>query len=163
MTLLRLIAIFALTALPVSAPMTALAQQTAFGTTSVDPDTPVEVESDELRVNQSDGSAEFLGNVIIIQGAMRLAAPRVLVIYDEEGEKVQRMEATGGVTLVSGPDAAEAQRADYDIENGDVRLRGDVLLNQGGNTLASQDLTIDLTTGTAQMSGRVKTLLNPKN
>ena len=94
---------------------------------------------------------------------MRLGAPRVLVVYDEAGEKVRRMEATGGVTLISGPDAAEAQRADYDIEAGTVRLQGDVLLVQGDSTLASQDLTIDLTTGSAQMSGRVRTLLNPKN
>lgn len=144
-------------------PVPASAQQTAFGATSVDPDTPVEVESDELRVNQADGTAEFVGNVVIVQGVMRLGAPRVLVVYDEAGEKVRRMEATGGVTLVSGPDAAEAQRADYDIEAGKVRLQGDVLLVQGESTLASQDLTIDLTTGSAQMSGRVRTLLNPKN
>jgi len=145
------------------APLTVAAQQTAFGSTTVDPDTPVEVESDELSVNQDDGTAEFRGNVVIVQGAMRLSAPRVLVIYDEEGEEVREMEATGGVTMVSGEDAAESQSAFYNIENGKVRLTGDVLLVQGESTLASQDITIDLTTGSAQATGRVKTILNAKD
>lgn len=159
MTLLRLCAAVWLALTPLSL----AAQQAAFGSAAVDPDTPVEVESDELRVNQDDGTAEFLGNVVIVQGPMRLSAPRVLVIYDEAGEEVREMEATGGVTMVNGDDAAEAQSAFYNIENGKVRLQGDVLLVQGESTLASQDMTIDLTTGSAQMSGRVKTLLNPKN
>lgn len=160
----RLLAAFLIAALPILHwPQIATAQQTAFGTTSVDPETPVEVESDELKVNQTDGTAEFLGNVLIVQGEMRLSAPRVLVIYDEAGEKVRQMEATGGVTMVSGEDAAEAKTANYDIEKGNVILRGDVLLVQGESTLESQELTIDLATGTAQMSGRVRTLLNPKN
>ena len=102
-------------------PSLAFAQQTAFGSGQVDPDQPVEVESDELKVSETDGTAEFLGNVVIVQGDMRLAAPRVLVVYDEEGERIRRLEATGGVTLVSGEDAAEAQRADYDIDGGDER------------------------------------------
>ncbi|WP_407493968.1 LptA/OstA family protein [Pseudooceanicola sp. MF1-13] len=156
---LRLIAALWIALMPVAG----FSQQTAFGSATVDPDTPVEVESDELRVNQDDGTAEFIGNVVIVQGPMRLAAPRVLVIYDEEGEEVREMEATGGVTMVSGEDAAEAQSAFYNIENGKVRLTGDVLLVQGESTLASQDMTIDLTTGSAQASGRVKTLLNAKD
>lgn len=159
MTLSRLLAILCIAFWP----MAVLAQQTAFGSPALEPDAPVEIESDELRVSQTDGSAEFLGNVIIIQGEMRLTAPRVLVIYDEAGERVRRMEATGGVTLVSGEDAAEAQTADYDIEGATVLMRGDVLLVQGTSTLASQQMTIDLETGTAQMAGRVRTLLNPRN
>ncbi|MGI3169648.1 lipopolysaccharide transport periplasmic protein LptA [Pseudooceanicola sp. C21-150M6] len=140
-----------------------LAQGQAFGAGSIDPDDPVEVESDSLNVNQSDGTAEFIGNVVIIQGEMRLAAPRVLVVYDDAGERITSMEATGGVTLVSGPDAAEAQTASYSIDSGKVVMTGDVLVTQGQSTLASQTLTVDLGAGTAQMDGRVRTILNPKD
>ncbi|GGE44674.1 organic solvent tolerance protein OstA [Primorskyibacter flagellatus] len=143
-------------------PSLAFAQQTAFGSGQVDPDQPVEVESDELKVSETDGTAEFLGNVVIVQGEMRLAAPRVLVVYDEEGERIKRLEATGGVTLVSGEDAAEAQRADYDIDGGQVVMTGDVLLVQGKSTLESQRMVVDLNGGTAQMEGRVRTILNQK-
>lgn len=158
MTLFRILAVVLAALLPLSA----LAQQTAFGTGQVDPEAPVEVESDELRVSETDGTAEFLGNVVIVQGEMRLAAPRVLVVYDEEGERISRMEATGGVTLVSGEDAAESQRADYNIDNGQVVMQGDVLLVQGQSTLSGQRMVVNLTTGNAQMEGRVRTILNQK-
>ncbi len=141
----------------------ALAQGQAFGCGAIDPMEPVEVESDSLNVNQENGTAEFVGNVVIIQGAMRLAAPRVLVVYDEDGERITRMEASGGVTLVSGQDAAEAQTASYSIDSGKVVMTGDVLVTQGQSTLASQSLTVDLGAGTAQMDGRVRTILNPKD
>jgi lipopolysaccharide export system protein LptA len=158
MSLFKAVLFSLLTTLPVAA----LAQQSAFGTGSVDPKAPVEVESDELRVSEADGTAEFLGNVVIIQGEMRLAAPRVLVVYDDAGERISRMEATGGVTLVSGEDAAEAQRADYDIDGGQVVMQGDVLLLQGTSTLAGQRMVVNLVTGNAQMEGRVRTTLNPR-
>ena len=127
---------------------------------------PVEVTSDALSVNQADGSAEFTGSVLIVQGVMKLSADRVLVIYktDDTGKRaIDRLEATGSVLLVSGPDAAEAQRADYTIDEGTIVLTGDVLLNQSAGTLASQRMVVNLTTGTASMAGRVKTILNPSS
>ena len=92
---------------------------------------------------------------------MRLSAQRVLVIYNQGESTIQRMEATGGVVLVNGPDAAEAERADYSIDTGVIVMTGDVLLTQGANALTSERMTVNLTTGTAQMAGRVKTILNP--
>lgn len=142
---------------------TASAQTTnvAFGTVKADPTLPVEVTADTLDVNQADGSAEFRGNVKIGQGEMRLSAERVLVIYGAGGKGIQRMEAVGNVVLVNGPDAAQADRADYSIDTGVIVMTGDVLLTQGDNALTSDRMTVNLTTGTAQMAGRVKTILNP--
>ncbi|MEX0367851.1 MAG: LptA/OstA family protein [Ruegeria sp.] len=139
----------------------ALAQETnvAFGAIKADPTLPVEVTADSLDVNQEDGSAEFKGNVLVGQGEMRLSAQRVLVIYNEENSGIDRMEATGDVVLVNGPDAAQAQRADYTIESGVIVMTGDVLLTQGENALSSNKMTVNLITGTAQMVGRVKTIL----
>ncbi|EBA16928.1 hypothetical protein RSK20926_08162 [Roseobacter sp. SK209-2-6] len=138
----------------------------AFGSVKADPSQPVEVTSDALAVNQANGSAEFNGNVVIVQGVMRLSADKVLVIYktDESGKRgIERLEATGNVLLVSGPDAAEAQKADYSIDSGTIVLTGNVLLNQGAGTLTSQRLEVNLTTGTAKMAGRVKTILAPSS
>lgn len=143
----------------------ALAQETrvAFGSLQVDPSLPVEVTADSLDVDQNNGQAVFIGNVLIAQGDMRLSAPRVLVIYDAESSAIARMEATGGVTLVSGPDAAEAQRADYTIDSGLIVMTGNVLLTQGPSALSSDKMTVNLTTGSAQMVGRVKTILRSGN
>ena len=82
------------------------------------------------------------------------------MIYSQDSRNIQRMEATGGVTLVNGPDAAEAERADYSIDTGVIVMSGDVLLTQGANALTSDRMTVNLTQGTAQMNGRVKTILN---
>ncbi|WP_146590472.1 lipopolysaccharide transport periplasmic protein LptA [Puniceibacterium confluentis] len=147
--------------LALMAPCSVLAQgaQVAFGGMTQDTSAPVEVTADQLAVNQADGTALYTGNVIIGQGAMRLAAPRVLVVYGEAAGRIERLEATGGVTLVNGDDAAEAERADYNIDAGTVVMTGNVLLTQGDNALTAETMTVNLDDGTAQMSGRVKTVL----
>jgi len=131
----------------------------AFGTFKADPTLPVEVTADSLDVNQADGSAEFIGNVLVGQGEMRLSANKVLVIYDQEAGGIDRLEATGDVVLVNGPDAAESDRAEYTIDSGVIVMTGNVLLTQGQNALTSDRMTVNLTTGTANMAGRVKTIL----
>lgn len=140
----------------------AFAQDTdlRFGSLQQDTGAPVEVTADSLSVDQGDGTALYQGNVLIVQGEMRLAAPRVLVVYSETAGRIERLEATGGVTLVSGEEAAEAQRADYDIERGTVTMTGNVLLTQGPNALTSERMVVNLDSGRAQMSGRVRTVLN---
>ena len=126
MTYLRMIACVAL--LTVSSPVLAQGTQVAFGALKQDTSAPVEVTADELAVDQATGAATFTGNVVIGQGDMRLSAARVLVIYRQDAPGIERLEATGGVTLVSGPDAAESQRADYSIDDGVIVMTGDVLL-----------------------------------
>lgn len=137
--------------------------QVAFGSMAKDTSAPVEVSADSLSVNQSDGTALYTGNVVIGQGDMRLSAPRVLVVYGEQQNRIDRLEATGGVTLVSGDEAAEAERADYNIEAGTVVMRGNVLVTQGPNAITSEEMTVDLDTGTAQLTGRVRTVLQQQS
>jgi len=122
----------------------------AFGTIAQDTSLPVEVSSDELAVDQQTGVAVFTGNVVIGQGDMRLSAGRVEVVYSENADGIASMQATGGVTLVSGNDAAEAQRADYSIDDGTIVMRGNVLLAQGASALSAD---------TARMQGNVRTRL----
>jgi lipopolysaccharide export system protein LptA len=138
----------------------ALAQTSvAFGTIRQNTEEPVEVTADALSVDQDSGTAIFTGNVVIGQGDMRLSAPRVLVVYKEGRKGIERLEATGGVTLVSGPDAAESKSADYDIDTGTILMSGDVLLTQGDSALTAERMRVNLKDGTANMSGRVKTVL----
>lgn len=133
----------------------------AFGAVKADPSLPVEVTSDTLDVSQQDGSAEFQGNVVVVQGVMKLAADRVQVIYKTGQSGIDRLEALGNVLLVNGPDAAEADKAEYTIDNGTIVLTGNVLVSQAGSTVASDRLVVNLTSGTAQMDGRVKTVISP--
>lgn len=133
-----------------------------FGT-QADTSLPVEVTSETLDVSQTDGTAVFKGEVVVIQGLMKLSADEVQVLYNESKSKVSAMNATGNVILVSGPDAAEADTAVYTVDSGVVQLSGNVLMTQGGNALSAEKANINLVTGTAQMLGRVKTILIPSS
>ncbi|SMO83208.1 lipopolysaccharide transport periplasmic protein LptA [Paracoccus laeviglucosivorans] len=142
--------------------ITAHAQtQTGFGSAQ-DVSAPVEVTADSLQVDQKTGLATFSGNVLIGQGAMRLSADRVTVTYAQgNAQKISNLRAEGNVTLASGQDAAEAKAADYDVASGNVVLTGDVLLTQGRNVLAGEKVTVNLESGTANASGRVRSVLQP--
>lgn len=137
------------------------------GAGAFDPDQPVEVTADELSVDQATGKAVFAGNVLVIQGEVRMSAGQVTVEYatDDSGSAngISRLLANGGVTFVTATDAAESQTATYTIESGQVVMSGDVLLTQGPNALSGQQLVIDLTSGAGRMEGRVRTVLGGGN
>lgn len=159
---------FALAAIAMmsSLPSAGIAQGSiAFGSVKTDPGAPVEVSAENLEVDQNDGSAEFTGDVVIIQGEMRLSAALVRVVYktgdDAQRTGIESLNAKGSVILVNGGDAAEADEAEYDIDSGTIVMRGNVLLSQGDATLTSNQLIVDLKSGTAKMAGRVKTILSP--
>ncbi|WP_134725195.1 lipopolysaccharide transport periplasmic protein LptA [Paracoccus luteus] len=156
--------VFTLIALPVALALASplAAQTVAFGGSRADTSAPVEMTADTLTVDQSGGQAVFTGNVLIGQGEMRLSADKVTVTYAAGGQqKIQSLTATGGVTLVNGPDAAEAAEAVYDVATGNVTLTGDVVMTQGRNVLSGERMLVNLADGTAQVQGRVRSVLQP--
>ena len=160
-TLLRALALGA-----AALPGAALAQtQVPFSGLGVDRSAAVEVEAAALDLDQEAGTAEFTGEVLVVQGGMRLAADRLSVEYaadpDTGRNRIRLMRATGNVTLVTPQDAAEAAGAVYDLDAGRITLEGDVLLTQGGNALAGDRLVIELATGTGRIEGRVRTVILP--
>lgn len=134
-----------------------------FGGVAHDSDQPVEVTADSLAIDQTSGRAVFEGNVIIVQGDLRMAAGRVEVIYSEgdEGRDVEQVVATGGVLVTRGEDAAEGSEARYDIDGATLTMSGDVLVTQGATAVAGDRMTVDMTTGNGTVAGRVRTVLDP--
>ena len=128
------------------------------GGISTDPSAAVEISADNLSVDQDTGTAVFSGNVVIGQGALRLSAGSVRVVYAEATGDIAQLMASGGVTFVTDTQAAEAASADYNLTTGQLILSGNVLLSQGASALSADKMTVDLTSGTAQMSGRVRTV-----
>lgn len=129
-------------------------------------DAPVEVTSDQLQVDQVAGTALFSGDVLVIQGELRLAAPEILIAYirlpdGSVGSEVDTITASGGVVMVTPDEAAEAEQAVYSPIREEVVMTGNVLLTQGPNTLSGSRLVIDLVTGSGKMDGRVRTVLTP--
>ena len=141
--------------------------QVPFGGLSHDSSLPVEITSDRLDLDQAAGTAIFTGTVKVGQGELRMAADRIEVFYAaEDGAStgtIDRMLATGNVTLSNGDEAAESQQATYEVATGIIEMEGDVLLTQGQNALSSQSLRIDLNSGTGTLQGRVQTIFTPRS
>lgn len=135
--------------------------QIAFGGLKHDSSLPVEITSDQLNVDQATGKATFSGDVLIGQGAMRLSAQTVEVLYGKDSSEISQLIASGGVTFANGSEAIEAANAVYDIGSASITLTGNVILTQGQNALSGERMVVDLTTGTGQIDGRVKTILQP--
>lgn len=146
-------------------PSAVLAQgaNVALGGLAFDNSAPIEVSADNLSVDPDDGSAVFEGNVVVAQGDLRLAASLIRVEYatDADGNRlpsIGRVSATGGVTFVNGPDAAEASEAVYSVDDSSLVLSGDVLLSQGENIVSGDELFVDLEAGTGRIEGGVRTV-----
>ncbi len=131
----------------------------AFGGLEADASAPVDVSADSLSIDRDTGSAVFSGNVLISQGEVRIEAGEVVVIYDEEGGDIIRLEAKGGVTFVTQADAAEAETAIYDLSMRRLTMNGNVFVTQGNSSIGAESMTVNLDTGAAQLDGRVRTTL----
>lgn len=152
-------------------PVPAMAQSGAssaevqFGEGGATSGQPVEVTADSLEMNRDAGTALFRGNVLIVQGPLRLSGAEVDVLYGPgaEGEtQIQRVEARGGVTLVNGPDAAEGDEAVYTVGSGEVVMTGDVLLTRPDAAMTGERLRVNVDDGTGVMEGRVTVLFTPE-
>ena len=128
------------------------------GGISADPTAPVEIAADSLSVDQDTGKAVFSGNVLIGQGDLKLSAGKVEVIYAAETGEIAQLMATGGVTFVTATEAAEAVSADYDLVAGTLVLAGEVLLTQGASAISAERMSINLNSGNAELTGRVRTV-----
>lgn len=132
-----------------------------FGGVPHDGDQPVDITAAELSIDRESGNVIFSGNVLIVQGDLRLAAAEVTVIYAEAGGQtdVERVIASGGVLVTRGEDAAEGSEAEYNVTDASLTLSGSVLVTQGPTAISGDRLVIDLETGSGTMVGQVRTTL----
>lgn len=132
-----------------------------FGISSADPDAPIEVQADSLSVDQETGNAKFSGDVVITQGEMRFKAPLVEVTYNDSRDGISKLSGSGGVAILSGKDTARAENATYDVDSGLIFMQGGVALAQGANTITAERMTVNTADSTAELHGRVRTVLQP--
>lgn len=141
---------------------TAMAQvNIGFGGVSYDDSQPVEVTADSLTVDQGTGEAVFTGNVIVVQGNLRMAAGAVRIVYNADGtdQDVREVIATGGVLVTRGSDAAEGAQAQFDVASSLLTLTGNVLVTQGPTAIAGDRMVVNMRTGNGSVDGRVRTVL----
>jgi len=88
------------------------------------------------------------GDVTVTQAGLTLNANRVTVAYTATGGvDVNRLDATGGVTITKNDLRATSNSAIYDLDSSLITLIGNVDLVQGSNRLTGGRLVIDLNSG----------------
>jgi lipopolysaccharide export system protein LptA len=132
-----------------------------FGGLKGDPKAPVTVTSESLTVDEKARTAVFAGNVLVVQGEMRLSAAKVQVEYEADADRIARLWATGGVLLVNAEDAAQSQKAEYVIDTGIVTMTHEVVLTQGPATFTADKFVANMKTGLGQLQGGVRSTFIP--
>ena len=116
---------------------------------------PVDFDAGRIELQDRQNRVVLSGNVIITQAGLRLTAPRTLVNYSDAGSlNIDRITATGGVTVTRSGESAQGDVAIYDIDRRLITMAGNVRLRQNGNTLNGGRLVINLATGVTSVDGR---------
>ena len=115
---------------------------------------PVNYAADRIELQDRQQRVVLSGDVVINQGDLRLTAGRTTVSYTNNGRlQIQRIDATGGVTVTRGSERAQGAAGVYDFNRNVIILSGGVALRRGGDTLNGGRLTIDLDTGFSTVDG----------
>lgn len=116
---------------------------------------PVNYAADRIELQDRQNRVVLSGNVDITQADLRLRAGRTTVAYSDGGKlAIQRIDATGGVTVTRGGESATGSVGIYDFNRRIITLAGNVALRRGSDTLNGGRLVIDLNTGVSSVDGR---------
>ena len=133
---------------------------------------PINIEAVKLDYFDKEQKLIYTGNVVATQGDSKLRATVLTIFLAPKGtagtgaggtNQVQRMYATGPVTMTQRDQIGTGDNAVYDRLNNSVVMTGNVTLNQGPNVTKGDKLTYDLKTGQAVVTGRVKSMFVPGN
>ncbi len=115
---------------------------------------PVDVAADRIEVQDRADRAIFSGNVVARQANLTLNAGRITVAYSNTGGiEIQRIDASGGVTMRSPSETARGQFAIYDLNSRIITMVGGVTLTRGDSHVQGGRLVLDLNSGRAVMDG----------
>jgi lipopolysaccharide export system protein LptA len=120
-----------------------------------DTNAPVDFSADRIELQDKSDRAVLTGNVDITQGDMRLRAARVTIAYTSaDHTEVNRMDASGGVTLTSPTETARSQFGIYDLRTRLVTMIGNVVLTRQdrGETRGNR-MVLNMNTGFATLDG----------
>ena len=115
---------------------------------------PVDYAADRIELQDRQNRVVLSGDVAIRQADLRLTAGRTTVAYTDTGSlAIQRIDASGGVTVTRGGETASGNVAVYDFNRRVITMIGNVKLRRGTDSLSGGRLTIDLDTGVSSVDG----------
>ena len=103
--------------------------------------------------------------------ATKTAGGKVATTEKDVSQKIKKIEALGGVIVVSKDQKATGERADFMMKENIVILTGNVVVSQGQNVMRGDKLIVELNTSKAHMEaagtggkpGRVQGLFVPSD
>lgn len=106
---------------------------------------PVNYAADRIELQDKAQRVYLSGNVDVTQGNLRMQAERTVVFYiDNNGIKIQRMDAAGHVIVNRGDESATGDLATYDFNARTITMVGNVTLRRGRDVSNAERLVIDL-------------------
>ena len=160
-----------------------------------DKDQPVQIEAASLEVRDKDKRATFSGDVQVVQGDTTMKCQKLVVFYGQEvgiaqagapapdakpsakltgpksAQNIRRIEARGGVTVITKDQNASGDLGVYDLIAKTITLTGNVVVSQGQNVIHGERVVVDTVTGNARVESnnqggggtpsRVRALIQP--
>ncbi|ASK88976.1 LptA/OstA family protein [Sphingorhabdus sp. SMR4y] len=122
---------------------------------SHDSNAPVNFNAGRIEVQDRADRVVLSGAVRVEQAGLTLNSARMTVAYRSTGGiEIDRIDASGGVTIRKAGDTASGDVAIYDLNRRLITLIGNVTLTQGTNRLSGGRVIIDLESGRSTIDGR---------
>ncbi len=117
---------------------------------------PVDFDAGRIELQDRENRVALSGSVVVRQAGLTVRSNRMLVNYTDTGSlDIQRITATGGVTVTRGNESASGDVAIYDFGRRIITMSGNVRLRRGADRLSGGRLVIDLRTGLSSVDGSV--------
>jgi len=155
-------------------------------------DQPIQIDAATLVVQDKVKTATFSGDVKVVQGDTTMKCQTLVVFYEQEvglgngnastpapkpaggtapgAQNVRKIEAHGGVTVVTKDQTASGDLGVYDVKTKTITLTGNVVISQGQNVVHGERVVVDTVTGNARVEAqhtgggtpsRVRALIQP--
>jgi lipopolysaccharide export system protein LptA len=137
-------------------------------------DQPIQIDAATLEVRDKEKMATFAGDVQVVQGDTTIKCQKLVVFYGPEPgaaanasqakrqqqqqqagtmpmrqQDIRRIEARGGVTVLSKDQTASGDLGVYDLKTKTITLLHNVTVAQGKNVLHGERVVVDTVSGNA--------------
>ena len=138
-----------------AAPALAATQSSLMG--KHDANAPINISADKFVADSNAKTGTWTGNVVLIQGDMRMRANAVRLNVVGKENKPDKVFANGNV-VVDSPNSGvvTGDNGIYDVVAHTVTMTGKVVLTKQKNVMRGSQLTVSLDTGVATLGGGAK-------
>ena len=139
---------------------------------SSDAQQPIQVEADNLEVRDLEKISIYSGNVLLIQGSIEFRGEQLTLYFNDKKELIM-MKMTGAPATFRQLDDLQqelrgrGEKLEYRRSESSLTLIGDAQFTRVGDTINSNNITVDTKTGSLQAGskdseGRVRMVIQPK-